>query len=328
MNIQLDILLSYIFRRARVSGSSCRADRSARQQVQYQARCTNPPRTPGCNRRKWRFERLGFPSLNMVQFSWWWLESWVKFVRHILVPLELGSRKLRFLFFRGLWGAGIPLFACCVREGGGLLQKLSVCCWGCESFRWINLAVVLSPSWLVFQTIFVSWGSSFRTMLLGSTRCCCAYCQLHVSRFPFVPVSGHQGSTAWVCEPLAPRWAKGPGPNEAQLWIQSKRGHQITREFFSIPKKNAEIGWKARKTRCWTILGLVFKRELQGSWFTDILQSLITSLAGWIRKGKEWWQERRILGVSCGSACPHAQSQENFNTFAENINTKGIVSRC
>ena len=55
----------------------------------------------------------------MVQFSWWWLESWVKFVRHILVPLELGSRKLRFLFFRSLWGAGIPLFACCVRGRGG-----------------------------------------------------------------------------------------------------------------------------------------------------------------------------------------------------------------
>lgn len=86
-------------------------------------------------------------------------------------------------------------------------------------------------------------------MLLGSKRCCCAYCQSHVSRFLSVPVSGHQGSTAWVCEPLAPRWAKGPGPNEAQLWIQSKRGHQITREFFSIPNKNSEIGWKATRAK-------------------------------------------------------------------------------
>lgn len=61
MNIQLDIPHSYIFRRARVSGSSCRADRSARQQVQYQARCTNPPRGPGMQPSQMKVWKVGIP---------------------------------------------------------------------------------------------------------------------------------------------------------------------------------------------------------------------------------------------------------------------------
>lgn len=102
-------------------------------------------------------------------------------------------------------------------------------------------------------------------MLLGSKRCCCAYCQSHVSRFPFRVTKDPQRE-------YVNHWLRG----ERKVQVQTKLnfGSKVkeairSQESFSQYQKKLWNRLKGQKNAvlCWTILGLVFKRELQGSWF-------------------------------------------------------------
>ncbi len=177
--------------------------------------------------------------------SWWWLASWVWGSSR-----KLGSPSWDFFSF--LCGAGISLFACYVRgKGGATPETISML---------LGLGILLlNQAGCYFKSKPAGVPSHFcRKQLSDYVARLNEMLLCPLSACARDPVSGHQGSTAWVCEPLAPRCAKGPGPNEAQLWIQ--RGQQITRESFSLAKKNLWNKLKGQKNpRCWIILDLNWK---------------------------------------------------------------------